>query len=1026
MSKIPVPSGGFRSWLSANEGKPSKSVLYEQKYQIHHDRVRNKENMSDNEEKSSTFVSMVNPRPTAEDYEKYDADRRLREKARDMRVAQRSASSSARNSFSMTPEPKEASPTNDQYFTPQHRSSSGLEEEFVTPTTSKKEQRKERRTSDSSDLTPLSTKPLRHKSSDQQAYYTTCLSRKMEENFSRMQDLVFSGFSIQEARDKTITEMTIRENGGRSPRRSSRRIDENIETNRSSSQPPPIETLNMLPRLSKPESPMPTSFTAKETPILRTSYVDTLVATHQMQIQYADRIAIGVEKQMTKLESLKNLAALSKSPSAEARKRRESEALRMLVETNEQKTKKLEVIKELKERIEKITNVQLSIHQLVSSQPFEGDSYNERLLKSLDGWASLPFHEFDIQTAREMQVLHRKMMDSIHKFKNVAAMHRKQGKLNRSLNRSLNGRKSIAMKILPSGASICDSSSDSVKTASKSRAEAATQVTARLAETIWTQTSPRTVGVERLDLSSLEKANTSSQTTPTVKDVIEKSSTSLSVPTTSALSMTEPVSTVADIDDMLNGIVLHNRSLETVEPLPQFKSDISYPTITTPSSEHSTPRSARVSLDSESARRLSAGVSNFLEQIKKENESFGNKEDIEVAPESSLPATETPVHIDAPVIEEEPAEINSTPDNQSPTSNEESELELNVEDHDATQFEHEMEEQEEQRRLREAAMTPTPPIEREQEIASEDYRRMTTLMDQEDEEDETKKFVNNEYFEGSIEDEPSGVQLNDSADDSGFLLSNTPMPRLKSIFDNVNNSPPSSVLRADTPRSPQEEDSTYVGMDMEEYCRNDFLQEIGPIMVKKAIEFQNELRGLDWLSAQSVWKPPALEEMNVDHYDVYDMFDSFSILIWGAVVELINIKYLKFGRKMTVNEEYSFEKETLEMLHDEYGPESKKKEWCREVKMSKKLSGMNPCELDYRYDVRRGLPDIEKQKYQRQQIQMVVIADRYPRSKLISEINEVYNTEKELLGHVILESELNNYGGLEDNNEEKLVAVSDV
>lgn len=110
----------------------------------------------------------------------------------------------------------------------------------------------------------------------------------MEENFSRMQELMISGHSPHEARQQTIQE-------------SSEQLEPRAKVTRSSSQPPPIDTLK--PRVPRIESPLVKKTT--ETPIRRTSYVDTLVATHQIQLQYSDRVVVGVERQMTKLESIK-------------------------------------------------------------------------------------------------------------------------------------------------------------------------------------------------------------------------------------------------------------------------------------------------------------------------------------------------------------------------------------------------------------------------------------------------------------------------------------------------------------------------------------------------------------------------------------------------------------------------------------------------------------------------------------------------------------------------------------------------
>ncbi|CAA19535.2 Regulator of spindle assembly protein 2 [Caenorhabditis elegans] len=940
MSKIPVFKGSFKSWLAKNDEKPAKSVLLEPKYRDHHEKIRNKENMEEGEK--PVFVSMANPQPTREDYERYDEDRRLKDKARDLRIARR------RNSA--TPE---ASPSSDQYFTPEP-----ADDEFVTPSTSKKSQKPR-----SSDATPVSSKPPRYlPRTPLSEQYTSCLSRKMEENFSRMQELMISGHSPHEARQQTIQE-------------SSEQLEPRAKVTRSSSQPPPIDTLK--PRVPRIESPLVKKTT--ETPIRRTSYVDTLVATHQIQLQYSDRVVVGVERQMTKLESIKNLAAANRSPiiAEEAKKRRnEAEAVRKLIEVETQNAKKRAVIQELKDRIDKLTQAQLAIHQLVSSQPFSGDPYNQRLLRSIDNWMALPFREFDIQTAREMLELARKMKITIDHFRNVATLHRNSKSLNRSLNTS---RKSIAVKINPSSQLNQQSSSDAAPP--PSMREASTQMTSRLAESAMTQTSPRRIGVEPLDLSQLlEKHNSSSQTTPPVVEPVlaEVSAEPQRPPVT--LSMTAPVSTIAEFDSMLNSISLHNESLETVaEPFSRLKTDISFPSTV----EETTPRSGRVSLDSESARRLSAGLSHYLEQVKKERESMEAQESESESMELEIPVvSEVSVTTESENLEEVVSEHS---DSKSPetlvASDNGEDSSGGSEDPNATQFEHEIEEHKEPEKL-------------------------GLIIDPEDEQDETKRFVNHDEFEQSLEEELEPRGNNDSADDSGFLLDNSPAPRLKSIFDNL---PPAAASAAvtDTPRVPAEADeTTFAGMDMEEYCQREFLKEISPIMVQKAIELQDELRGVDWLTAQDVWQPPSFKDVQMEFDDNFEYFDSFSILIWSAVVDLINKNYLKFGRKMTENEEIAFEAEALKMLQTEHGPESRKSEWCTDVKMSKKLEGMMPMELDYRYDVRRGLPDAEKQKYQWQQVQMTVIAARYANKNLINEANEVYATEKEKLGQMVLESEI--------------------
>ncbi|CAI2349278.1 unnamed protein product [Caenorhabditis sp. 36 PRJEB53466] len=328
------------------------------------------------------------------------------------------------------------------------------------------------------------------------------------------------------------------------------------------------------------------------------------------------------------------------------------------------------------------------------------------------------------------------------------------------------------------------------------------------------------------------------------------------------------------------------------------------------------------------------------------------------------------------------------------------------EDLDATLFEHEKEEK-----------TPTPPVNEE-----------------EDEGDEHAQFRNRDEFEDSTleeedisapaEKEPevpraaafADVSFNDSANDSSFLLNDRPMPRLKSIMDSDSPSSaapprppppaPADSLRADTPRAPPsaqpanvvEEvlNNTTMGETiLEEWCQGQYIEELAPTMIRQALENQSALRGADWIRAQQIWQPPSFYSMNISGYDHFDIFDSFSILIWGAVVDLLNRKYLKFGRPLTADEEKRFAADVIQMLKYEYGTETKHLEWSEQIKLNKRLEGINPLALDYRFENRRNMLKEEQQEYQWQQIKMKVISERYQLKKLEDELNVVYAEESE-------------------------------
>lgn len=129
----------------------------------------------------------------------------------------------------------------------------------------------------------------------------------------------------------------------------------------------------------------------------------------------------------------------------------------------------------------------------------------------------------------------------------------------------------------------------------------------------------------------------------------------------------------------------------------------------------------------------------------------------------------------------------------------------------------------------------------------EDVRRETV---QEVEEPVTPVQNQRDVKESRMPTNPPSYEevMNETADDSGFLLDNRPLPRLKSIFDQVSPpsapAPPSSSaaspagnvhLRADTPRLTLDDplplgditnDSTFKDLDLEDYCQKEFLFDI--------------------------------------------------------------------------------------------------------------------------------------------------------------------------------------------------------
>uniref|UniRef100_A0A8R1HKR6 Uncharacterized protein n=1 Tax=Caenorhabditis japonica TaxID=281687 RepID=A0A8R1HKR6_CAEJA len=979
MSKIPVAKGGFRSWLTKNDEKPTKSVIYEPKLQNHHDRIRNKENLEDMEQEhrqqtSSSSFSLVNPEPTAEDYARFDADRRFREKARDVRVAQRVATNSARNSLTPERHPERTSggSASDQYFTPAHESLDEMED-FETPQTSKKEENPRRSaektpTSRFSDYRLSAGTDSVPASSDHRQVYTNYLSRRLDQNFAKMQEMIFSGKPEDRAEELAGTA--------------------GIEK---------YKHIEKTPSPKRGRTPSP-KYEKVETPILQSSsYVSTLVTAHQLHMKYAET-SVKVEQQMTKAESLAKLAEYSKKPELAPKKkktrRRESDTDQtdtsgyFELEDEIRVAKKWEVIKDIKGRIEKINKVQQCTQDIVTKKKYEWSHSDKTLFENIDNWISLPFKIFDRETSRQKLSLNKRIIEATKQFAKVSKMFGKQAHRD-TMDRSRDRRRSssvlrISPEIAPQtpSASFVDHSSQA-SVHPRELQDVSTQMTPRTKdeETQMTQRSPKSIGIEPLDLSGLNGP--------------KRPSSLVGKPVQQA----EPTIQQADIDAMLNGIQLLDTSLETIDirarpSLPKepevdnhvnnrshLMKDISFPSA--PSTPEMTPRSGRASLDSASARRLSEGIAHYLEQFKKEQETLDGQaepeqeiivEQREKEPETPKPADNpTPsIQVTSPTNSADTLttptwSLESFPATQEIKQEPEDVEESQEFDADATQFEHEREDSE-KHHLLQTEETPKPSTVVE-EVAEEE--KPLPRPGEEEEGDETKRFRNHDEFEDNSEEEdvPTNVTADDSADDSMFLLNDKVRKTMNRALPEYSENHDESKQRKMT--FAEGSPSTLGG------SQQSYLQIPGPIMITKALEFQENLRGVDWVEAQSIWQPPSFADLNMDFYDHFDYFDSFSTLLWGSTVELMNKTYLKFGKKLTTQQEKNFETEALEMMRREFGVESKENEWCREVKLTNKLDGMNPLELDWRYDVRRGVGEGEKQRYQWQQIQMKAIDQRF-------------------------------------------------
>lgn len=210
----------------------------------------------------------------------------------------------------------------------------------------------------------------------------------MANNFERMNKLIFDGRPPREARHEAILESTER-----SPRRAQRRNFEQLRSTilatRSSSQPPSYENLDS-PRAPRTKSP---DLETNVPPVVHTSYVDAVVAAHRMQIHYADVTSVNIERQLTKLESMKvlhfpfelqlisckllqNLAKLSESKKLTVPKKRlvgagsdtASDFSELAKESDEITAKKWAKLQEIKLRIHQIRQVKEAIHKLLTNE----------------------------------------------------------------------------------------------------------------------------------------------------------------------------------------------------------------------------------------------------------------------------------------------------------------------------------------------------------------------------------------------------------------------------------------------------------------------------------------------------------------------------------------------------------------------------------------------------------------------------------------------------------------------------------
>ncbi|CAI5446179.1 unnamed protein product [Caenorhabditis angaria] len=875
----------FNKWKESSSNSKPSSVLYSPKYREHREKRENSEKNS---------FSLRDPSPTRKDFEEFDADRRFREHAREIRQASRNEmrtpTKGERNSSNVhfqSPEPNNSPP--EMFYTPMRHppTPSSNDELFQTPMSSN--------LGEYNHLSNLDKLRIRQKLLDEQMNRSF---ENMSKTFGR----------VEETPEKQPEHINPVKEVRKTPESDRFSLLESIENSPRVFSPPK----HSVARILQVEQHKTTIGGASSENM---TYVETLICASQMQRKYSED-AEKMEKQIEKLENIKKRLDGGK-------------------ERNEERKK--EMINELRQKIEQIRKIRKMIGELENRKNgrVEDDSDDEKELENLVVLEEIDdMHLFENQYTRHLRRLSKEFKLLLNAFnQNLAA--KKERKNRRAMLRnsiSNSRRNSEAIKIEPL-ITKCDTS---------------TQMTSRIdeeneeVEEKEKESTPRKAGVEPLDLSGLEKK---------VED--EK---------------------IAVLDQMLDSIVLNDdKSLEDApffmnaqnisfqnaddsllnrsESFRKFESV--FPSRPSSAAEETPPtKSARGSLDLASARKLSAGIAHFLELHQKE------LEEKQVA-ENVIGKDET--EIVEEVIKEKNVGLESA-----------------------------------------------------------------SIFEQE-EGDETKKFVIRDEYEDDFEDEnlsnesqtnsvieeksireKSEVSMNDSADDSGFLLSNKPAPKLKSLLDG---SPVFQHL-ADTPRKEVDLEETLNGEDEEEnrvdidVCCRDLVASFGEVMISKAVEHQNELRGCDWLTALNVWQPATLlQQYKIEDLDdPYDVFDSFWIDIWGSIVEILNEKYLKYSPNSPISADKieQFKKEAKEYLDSEYGANSRNVEWHREMKVCKKVENLMLYHVDYRFEVRRMMTEHEKQRYRFAQLQMNGICHRYTSNLLDSYLSEIYNDEKEKLTSSII------------------------
>ncbi|CAB3403376.1 unnamed protein product [Caenorhabditis bovis] len=949
-------SKGFREWYSKHANQPSSSVLYSSELQ-EHKRKR---------EEAVARVSLKNPTPTKSDYDAFDADRRLREKARDLRVSQRIQSPAKENTYKrvIVKSPEVTSPTLDQYFTPMKFSDEAMssnDASFVTPATSYIDRNR-------TETTMIETPTSRNLNGttnlsrfDRTRLFQTSLDERMKKNFEQMMKTFHEAAPDvdQENRrysnsfddglekmDSGSEKLSILSPTRDSPRRHQHHIPGQIE------HISPIRDQRSIEFAAAPPPPPPPPPPQKEASDL--TYVQTTICASQMQRMYAER-ADQMEQHLAKVVQL--------TTGIEARS-----MTRLNGGAEESRELKETLVDELRNKIKQIIYIKKLTHELVSKRAYVIESQDIKRSEFLDVLLELPMREMEKEVCKERKLLSKELNELIAHFRQVGEW-RKERNRRRQMRAQNRMKPSEAIKIKP--AEKTRSVEVEAKEAPKETHDVETQVSARF-EPEPTVTTPRKAGVEPLDLTKL---NSTKGDDGTIRTSVELNRMLDSIVLKTDKSLEDVMNkNCAEPDGFEDESILDKSHLSLNSSKNSTRRfEAVFPSRPSTGNNDETPKSARASLDSSSGRKLSIGIANYLEMSREEE-------------------------LDEPTNEPQP-----------PPQPQDAVVEQKAEPLNEPDV---VEEKPEPEEAASAADTSL-------ELVWKQPEPLPEFVEEDEEEDETKKFRVPDEFEdpmttSSSSSEPhddaadvkvsrsdENASFNDSADDSGFLLTDKPIPKLKSIID-------ADTPRAAPPAKTQEnddDDDDDVGFDLETYCRNDYLTVMTPKIIDEALKNCERLRGRNWLTASEIWPPTFMTIVGVMP-DEFEYFDSFNVCLWGSLVELLNSKFLKYHEVMTNELKEQFRAMAKEMLCRDFGPMSRTVEWHQEIRTNQRVENLMLYDVDYRFEQRRQLPDTAKQNYRWAQLSMMGITERYTSEKLDAQLSAICEREMENVASKTLENEV--------------------